>query len=199
MLMCRPERPEDDPLYWKPMFKGRERRLELQVQGRFKHRMESMVYIGGELSQRMQLGLITRSLLRLVLTFLKNFHSSIHCSFGDKANAQLPHVVCPLWQSADRMYVTRPGEDPPALGQNIPETDAARAARKASDPRGNWDPDNIYTFTLNTAIVDLPNWQIVDVPMLRAPLNLATFVGDASVRARRRPCLYRCSRRDLGA
>ena len=157
-----------------------------------------------------------------VLTFLKNFHKSMHCSFGDKANAQLPHLVCPLWQSADRMFVTRPGEEPPTLGQNIPETDAARSARRSGPPRGDFDPDNIYTFTLNTSIVDLPNWQvsmrdlthsstfliwqlahppssygnslihlpymatrpstwqIVDVPMMRAPLNLATFVGDSS-------------------
>ena len=95
-----------------------------------------------------------------VLTFLQNFHKSMHCSFGDKANAQLPHLVCPLWQSADRMFVTRPGEEPPTLGQNIPETDAARSARRSGPPRGDFDPDNIYTFTLNTSIVDLPNWQV---------------------------------------
>ena len=84
MVMCRPERPEDDPLYWKPMFKGRDRMLELQIQGRFKRRLDSMIYIGGELPKRMQLGLITRSLLKLV-------HTEIHprCTVDAAADVAL--------------------------------------------------------------------------------------------------------------
>ena len=64
LILLRPAAREDDVHYAERLFDGRSRCLEFQVQGRFKRAPRGAVYIGGEVSSRMQLGLVRVQLTR---------------------------------------------------------------------------------------------------------------------------------------
>jgi hypothetical protein len=70
LMLLRPPSPEADPFYSPRLFEGRSRCLEVQVQGRFKRVPKGTVYIGGEVTERMQLGLVTKGLAKLILQLM---------------------------------------------------------------------------------------------------------------------------------
>lgn len=70
LLLVRPASPGADPFYSARLFDGRSRCLEVQVQGRFKRAPRGTVYIGGEVTERMQLGLVTKGLAKLILQLM---------------------------------------------------------------------------------------------------------------------------------
>jgi len=91
-------RHEDDEHYERRVFEGRQRRLEMQVQGKFRKLPEGReMYIGAEASTQLRFGLVTRALSRVLLAFVQAKVKLMHYSFGDKKNAELPHMVLPLW------------------------------------------------------------------------------------------------------
>ena len=63
----------------------------------------------------MVLGLLKRTLCNAILGFVRKMMSTLHYSFGDENDSELPHIVVPLWTAVDRLHVTPPGETPPAL------------------------------------------------------------------------------------
>ena len=87
----------------------------------------------------------------------------MHYSFGDGENAQLPHIVFPLWDTADQLIVTRPGDSPPKLGMRLEEDSAHQKARFAKGSRHAWSLENTYSFSFCTTYLDLPNWKLVGV------------------------------------
>lgn len=54
LLMMKPSAPEDDPYYHQRIFNGKKRMFECQVQGRFLKQPQGMVYIGAEVTNKMQ-------------------------------------------------------------------------------------------------------------------------------------------------
>ena len=112
--------------------------LEVQVQGRFKSAPVGDVYLGAEITERMHLGLVVRGLARVLLNFMRKKLPGMHYSFGDRQDAQLPHIVMPLWGTADQMVVTPPGESPPPLGWRLEEPPPHRIARLAKGSRHAW-------------------------------------------------------------
>mmetsp|Transcript_31597 Transcript_31597/g.89708 ORF Transcript_31597/g.89708 Transcript_31597/m.89708 type:complete len:582 (+) Transcript_31597:293-2038(+) len=54
LLMLRPETPQDDSYYQRRIFDGRKRMFECQVQGRFLKQPKGMVYIGAEITKKME-------------------------------------------------------------------------------------------------------------------------------------------------
>jgi hypothetical protein len=46
---------------------GRQRKFEIQIQGRLKAEVEGTLYMGGELQRKLQLGLVTRTLTSGIL------------------------------------------------------------------------------------------------------------------------------------
>ena len=85
LLLLRPARREEDVFYSERLFDGRSRGLEMQVQGRFKRRPSGTVYLGGEVTERMQLGLVTRGPL---------------CKRSPPAGPPLHLVECARWIGA---------------------------------------------------------------------------------------------------
>ncbi|CEM27809.1 unnamed protein product [Vitrella brassicaformis CCMP3155] len=138
-----------DPLdpYWAYHFRGRQRMFEIQLQGRFKQQPRGIVYFGGEIDKKMSLDFLMAGLSRLILAFVKTFPVGrlFHWSFGNESPAsqdgvcdlECPHIVYPLAFYADRMAATPLDQPPPTLGQDIPESDEARIARRERFlPRG---------------------------------------------------------------
>mmetsp|Transcript_29772 Transcript_29772/g.74424 ORF Transcript_29772/g.74424 Transcript_29772/m.74424 type:complete len:1484 (-) Transcript_29772:260-4711(-) len=186
LILIKPPKPSDDPYYSERLFDGRERKLELQVQGQFKRVPSGVVCFGAEFAPTVQLGLVSRGLVKVLLSYMHKKLPGLHASFGSKDGAEVPHITMPLWSSADRLVVTPNGGTPPELGQPILETDQARHERYVNGiatlaPPGGWDTEKIYTFSFCTDYMDLPAWKLSGLPMMR-DLDLGAFVGDTAIR-----------------
>lgn len=155
------------------------------MQGKFKRAPAGEVFVGAEASQKLELGILTRSISRLVLQFISTMVGDLHYSFGDNQNNpafELPHVVSPIFPTFDKILITPPGETPPPLGipfQEDPEYRKKRLKyRLIKDAQV--DLDTIYSFSVNTSNLDLINWTVVGIPMVR-PMDLRTYSGSGSV------------------
>jgi hypothetical protein len=99
--------------------------------------------MGAELTEPMQLGLVTKAVAGMVLSFSKRLIKNLHYSFGESGKAvegadeiELPHVTFPLLRGMDRLIISKPGDTPPALGQELVETEEQRLARRGGKGEG---------------------------------------------------------------
>ena len=188
LVMLRPsDSAADDPHYHRRLFSIKQRRCEVQLQGRFK-RPPGKMYIGGEIdTPAMNFGMVTKSFAKLLLNIMQAKVRLLHYSFGAEGGAEAPHIALPLRTSADTFISTPKGEAPPALGQLLEEWEApaARAARRAaaSSDRYEWDLGVTYTFTFHSMYFDLPSWKGTAIPGLGGrTIDLHSFWGDAAFR-----------------
>ena len=77
------------------------------------------------------------------------------------------HLSCPLYQTCDRINATSGA--PPLLGSEVPEPGESTCLRRAFSPSGiqGWETGKVYTFSFNHTYLDLRNWQVVGVPLVR--------------------------------
>lgn len=183
------------------VFDGKNRTIELQIQGRFlrKPLPGSELYVGAEITAKMQLGMLKKALCNAILSFTRQMMVGVHYSFGDDNDQtsptggsgsglphELPHIVAPFVTSCDRLMVTPRGKNPPPLGVPVPEPDAARSLRRSGKPH-SFDHDSLFgaragtvTFSFNTMYVDLRDWLLCKIPMMRT-MSLADFWGSADL------------------
>lgn len=182
LMMRPPNSAEDDPYYHERVFSKKRRRFEIQIQGKFKYIPEGTVWCGFETSEQMQLGLVSKGLCNLLLRLVsKAVPGTMHYSFGDKNNNELPHISFPAWTLFDKVVVTEDGETPPPLGpEMLPETKQASAARKRSGESGIWNTTDTYSFSYHSMYLDLPIWHLVNLPT--SDIDLSQFWGDSSLR-----------------
>ena len=148
---------------YEQFFSGTKREFEVQVQGRFKRIPEGEVFVGAEAQAKMELGIITKSMCRMVLNFVGTMVNDLHYSFGDHASDKLcesPHLVAPLLRGMDKVVVSRPGEKIPAMGQPFYESPEARKKRTKSQDQFVVDLASTYSFSVNTSNLDLRAWNI---------------------------------------
>ena len=160
--------------------------LVIQVQGKFKRQPKGEVYCGSESQDKMELGMITRTISKSVCSFASNVVPDLHYSLGDSQNSpnyQLPHMVAPLFPTMEKLVVTPPGGTPPLLGVPLEEDPEHKARRRKfkSIKEANIDLDSTYSFSINTSNIDLTTWNIVNVPMLKS-LEMRHFFGDSPIR-----------------
>jgi hypothetical protein len=177
------------------VFTGKNRTIELQIQGRFLRRPTNgaALFVGAEITSKMQLGMLKKALCNAILSFTRNMMVGVHYSFGDDHDQngstlphELPHIVAPFVTSCDRLLVTPRNELPPPLGVPVPEPDAQRTSRRSGKP-GTFDAETLFgtscgvvTFSFNTMYVDLRDWVLCKIPMMRT-MSLADFWGDADL------------------
>jgi hypothetical protein len=159
--------------------------FEVQVQGKFKRMPQGEVFVGAESSNKMELGLITRGISKAVCNFCGTLVNDLHFSFGDNPkdqNYQVPHIVSPIFPTLDKVLITPPGEIPPPLGVPFVEDPAYRKERLKfrTIDLANIDLNTTYSFSVNTSNLDLPNWNLINIPMVR-PMSMKTFFGDSSI------------------
>lgn len=172
-----------DPFY-ADFFEGRRRMVEVQIQGRFKVIPEGMIYVGGEITEKMHLSLFTRGMAKAIMGIIRAILPGVHFSFGDKHNIELPCIVGPLVTSADKFVVTPAGrgQTPPRLGEVIAEAPDVKAARRAMDvSKYRYNTEDTYTFSFNTNNFDLTRWAAVQLPVIGVG-DLHQFWGDAMMR-----------------
>lgn len=181
LLILRPPNPQDDPYYNDKIFSKKKRRLMLQIQGRLKYVPTGTIYCGGEVTEQMKLGLVSKGLCSILLNVVKSIGKNMHYSFGDKKSIELPHIVFPAWTSFDALVVTKPGDTPPPMGEEFPESKESVAARKASGSVGEWNMENTYSMSFHSMYVDIPTWRLVNIAVMR-DTNLRTFWGESLLR-----------------
>lgn len=164
------------------IFKDGKYKFELQVQGKFKSVPTGPIFFGGEITKKMELGMLTRGICGGLLQLGKATNAYMHHSFGDKTNFELPHITGPFWSSVDRLVVTPPGQTPPPFVDSFPEDGKLRSARKSNpDYTLNVDLNSTYSFSLKTSKMDLEDWGIVTSSYMK-PMSLNMFWADADLR-----------------
>jgi hypothetical protein len=172
ILICRTE-PEDP--HYKNFFTGK-RFFELQVQGSFKRLPLGEIVVGGESTNKMDLGIIMRSLCKAVCKFGASIIPDLHYSFGDPQNKddyELPHMSAPLFSTMDKVVVTSKGGVPPVMGIPFiedPEYRKKRMKFKSTQDAGI-NLTNIYSFSVASSNLDFCKWTTVGIPMVR-PMDL---------------------------
>ena len=95
--------------HYRNFFQGTKRQFEVQVQGKFKRKPTGEIYVGADITKKMELGILTRSMCRMVLKFVGTMVNDLHYSFGDTPNskdAEMPHLVAPLLRGMDKVIVS---------------------------------------------------------------------------------------------
>jgi hypothetical protein len=113
-----------------PRFEGHHYTFDMQVQGKFKTIPKGILYMGAEITKKMELGLFTRGLCSSILQVGRAVNPYIHHSFGDANNVELPHIVGPFWSLFDRLEITPPGGIVPKLGGLLAEGAQHRLKRR---------------------------------------------------------------------
>jgi len=142
--------------------------------------------MGAYVSNKMELGLITRSIAKAALSYVGARVTNMHYSFGDADPSdsafQLPHCVSPMFTTFDKIIVTPPGGTPPKISDPFEEDPEFRKVRmnwhRIKD--ANIKLDNIYSFSSNTQNIDLVTWTLTNFPMVRA-LDIRTLAGESSM------------------
>lgn len=179
LLVVRPQNPEDDPHYDDKRL-SEHSRLDVQIQGRFKYVPKRTLYCGGEITDQMKLGVLSKGLANLLLTLLSGLvGANIEYSFGDGNN--FPYISFPLWTAMDNIVITKPGHTLPQIGKPFVESLASISARKESGSTGDWNTEDTYSMSFSSYCVDLPTWHVAGLGVVQE-IPLASFWGDSSLR-----------------
>jgi hypothetical protein len=163
------------------------RQFEVQVQGKFKREPQGEIYVGAEASNKMELGILTRSIGKAAMKFCSTMVDDLHWSYGDtqenNPDYELPHVVAPIFPTLDKIVLSPDGEQPQPLGIPFNE-DLEYRKKRLKGLRFIKDADvnmqTSYSFSVNTSNLDLLTWTLVGIPMVR-PMDLRTFFGSSSI------------------
>ena len=183
VVLTRDESGADD----RAVFAGRARRLEVQVQGRFRRQVPQgrALFLGAEITKRkMTLSAVTHRMARLLLGLVRGWNPRMHTSFGGDTEA--PHIVVPFLTGVDSLVVSRDGDcaPPPTLGVALvdePEESRARRASSGDDPEA-LDLGATYTFSFHTSFVSLSRWRVTGLPLGLPELDLRSFWADGDLR-----------------
>jgi hypothetical protein len=145
------------------------------------------VMLGGELQEKIEFGLITRTLISILMKFTAKLLPSMRYSLGEaykpEGKYECPHIASPLFRTMDRVFVTPEGEEPPELGKELPEPDSERNLRrggKAPYADMKFEMGKTYSFSFHSMYLDFGNWVITNVPGYSG-LNMKTLVETQSV------------------
>jgi len=168
LFMAKTEGEHEKYNRYRDHFKGLKRKFEIQVQGRFKEVPKGIVMMGGELPEKLILGVMTRAVISMAMKFCARLIANMSFGFGEDptpdGNYERPFMSFPMYRAMDRISITPDGEEPPPLGKELPEEDKAR-----SDRRGGRGPELVfeigptYSFSFHSMYIDFPNWALCNV------------------------------------
>ena len=156
----------------------KQRYWELQVQGRFRKRVENF-YMGMELTEPLKVSFFLRGLAATFTAFVKSVEPDIHYSLGvSKADAEeRPHLVTPYFKGVDAIVETVDGSgEPPALGSDLLSGPRIPKSERPTSVR----LDATYTFSVFSTFLDFFAWKIKGIPALGS-VDLAGYFRDAAL------------------
>ena len=141
--------------------------------------------MGGELYQRMKLGVVTKTLASFILKICIKLITNLRFSFGEDpvpdGKYERAHVAFPLYQAMDRVVVTPEGETPPPLGRELPETNEQRNIRRSGKSAEiKFEVGPTYSFSFHSMYMDFARWKICNVPGYKT-LDMKAFISTQSI------------------
>ena len=87
------------------------------------------------------------------------------------------HLAFPVEASMDRIVITKPGETPPKLGDELIESnESVKRRRRMGAGSVDWNLEDTYTMCLWSAYCDWIQWKSLNVPGVR-PFSLGCVAG----------------------
>lgn len=87
------------------------------------------------------------------------------------------HLSFPVEASMDRIIITKPGETPPTLGEELIESnESVKRRRRIGAGSVDWNLEDTYTMSLWSAYCDWIQWKSFNVPGVR-PFSLGCVAG----------------------
>ena len=158
------------------MYLGHQYTFDIQVQGKFKKVPDGQLFMGAEITKKMELGLFTKGICGSILQIVRAVNPYLHHSFGDNKDYELPHIVGPMWSLFDRLEITPPGKPVPELGGIINEDSSSRSKRrKTPNFRVDVNIEDTFSMSFKTSSLELVDWMIVRVPVM-GEMDLHTYV-----------------------
>lgn len=74
----------------------------------------------------------------------------------------------PAFQAFDRVVITEPGQEPPVLGEPIPEIHEDTVVRKRFQFNHNIDTSKVYTMSFNHTYLSPLEWKMHGVPVIKS-------------------------------
>lgn len=154
--------------------KGQQRRWEFQFRVKFKKVPTGPIFLGCEVDRKMKLGRLTKGLTSFLLAMIGRINTGFHYSWGvdkktkkedlESGNYEKTHLSFPVEASMGKIVITKPGETPPELGKELPESDASvQRRRKLGAGCITWNCEDTYTMSLWSAYVDWIQWKCMNV------------------------------------
>lgn len=172
--------PHEGPWLYKKYFAGKSRRVEVQLQIRFKQPPPGCpwLWLSPQPLEKVSLNAFTGVFCKLVLALIRRHQGdAFSWSFGGNGDTPetTPHIALPLSQVLG-VWATPPGEAPPRLGS----ADMTKLQKTGKESKAAWASllplDTAHTYTLQSysMYVDFCRWQAANLPGM-SPVSLDRF------------------------
>jgi hypothetical protein len=166
-------------------FVKKRRKIELQLQVKFKKIPKNQIHIGCELVGPLKIGIWQRAFLKGILNIIErrtpDFHYNLSgirksCSSGTENNTLdvngKPYLSMPFDASFNALIVTKEGDLPPALGEAL---DMKWSHSSVEDI--DFNTSDTYTFGMWSGYIDLLKWKCDNIAHI-LPFPLQSIIGN---------------------
>jgi len=167
-------------------FAGKNRRFEIQLQIKMKKVVDGQIFMGCELRDQLQLGMIQNAFVKTTLKSIqrrnRGFHFNIDGTSKKKeeairsGNYEYPHMAFTFDTCMDRIVITKPGEKPPLIGGVLHE-DPESMKRRNNGTKIVFNTEDTYTVAMWSAYCDLIEWKCLNLSPIK-PFPLQSIIDD---------------------
>ena len=126
------------------------------------------------------MGVLQRTFVGAAMAFVKRMSPSNTFAYSiTGSDDEKPHMAFRVEAGMPRIVVTKPGDTPPVLGQDLVE-DPEHLKRRLKTGTVDWNTEDIYTMSMYSSYFDFLEWKTLNFPGIK-PFGLASLVGPQSI------------------